>query len=140
MAVQTFVAGSGNAVRRRFFLFLVDEIDGKTPELGEADGQPQISKNGGSFANTVNLLVSVGNGCYFVELLAAELDAVGHIVVRYKSANTLEFQDVGLVQQLDLFGSLLRQTHSGVDWIRWNLPKKETQNVATPSIAAAADA
>lgn len=123
MAVQTFVAGSGTAEHRRFFLFLVDETDGKTPELGEADGQPQISKNGSTFVDTDGLLVSVGNGCYYVELTAVELDTSGHIIVRYKSAETLEFQDVGLVQQLDLFGTLLRSIHDDVEWIRWNLPK-----------------
>jgi hypothetical protein len=123
MAVQTFVAGSGTAEHRRFFIFLVDETDGKTPELGEAGGQPQISKNGGSFANTGGTLVSVGNGCYYVELTAIELNTAGHIIVRYKSAETLEFQDVGLVQQLDLFGTLLKRIHDDVEWIRWNLPK-----------------
>lgn len=130
MAVQTFVVGSGTAAHRRFFLFLVDETDGKTPELSEASGQPQISKNGGSFANTISTLVSVGNGCYYVELTAAELDTAGHVIVRYKSVETLEFQDVGLVQQLDLFGTLLRRIHDDVEWIRWNLPKTETAGFA----------
>lgn len=80
------------AARRRVPLFLVDATDDITPETGEGDEQPQISKNGGSFTNTAATLVHVGNGLYYVELTAGEVDTEGWIVVRYKSADTTERQ------------------------------------------------
>jgi hypothetical protein len=80
--------------QRRLFLFLVDATDGITPELGEAGGQPQISKNGAAFANTAGVLVAIGNGAYYVELTRGEIDTIGWILVRYKSANTAEFQGI----------------------------------------------
>lgn len=86
-----FVQSEGTAARRRFPIYLVDATDGITPETGEAAGQPQISKAGGAWANTTNTLSALGNGAYYVELTATELDTLGPIQVRYKSANTAEF-------------------------------------------------
>lgn len=85
------------AARRRFYLYLVDATDAITPETGETGGQPQLSKNGAAWANTSGVLVHVGNGTYYVELTAAELDTKGHIAVRYKSANTVEFSRTAIV-------------------------------------------
>ena len=84
--------GDTVAARRRVRLHLVDAADGMTPEIGEAGGQPQVEVNGGGFVNTAGVLVSLGNGAYYVQLTAAELSAVGSFMVRYKSANTAEFQ------------------------------------------------
>lgn len=86
-----FVQSEGTAARRRFPVYLVDATDGITPETGEGSGQPQISKNGGAFANTSATLTAVANGAYYVELTAGELDTLGTIIVRFKSANTAEF-------------------------------------------------
>lgn len=80
------------AVLRRIPLHLVDQTDGITPETGEAGGQTEISKNGGAFASTTNTLVAIGNGAYYVELTATELDTLGLVIVRYDSANTAEAQ------------------------------------------------
>lgn len=80
------------AARRRVPLFVVDAVDGLTTETGEASGQPQVSKNGGAFANTTNALTAIGSGAYYVELTAAELDTAGFLAVRYKSAETAEAQ------------------------------------------------
>ena len=82
------------AGRRRAYFFLVDATDGITPELGEAGGQPQISKNGAGFVNTAATLVSIGNGSYYCILSTGEVDTVGLLLVRYKSANTAEFQSL----------------------------------------------
>lgn len=85
----------------------VDAADGYTPETGEAGGQPQVAKLGGvtpAFANTSGVLVAISsgtNGTYYVELTAAELDTIGPIVVRYKSAATREFQGVFQVISYD---------------------------------------
>lgn len=92
--MQSFQRSYRVDIQRRFFLFLVDATDGIIPETGEAGGQPQISKNGAAFANTVNVLVAVGNGSYYLELAQGEIDTLGWILVRYKSANTAEFQGI----------------------------------------------
>jgi hypothetical protein len=88
--------GETTAINRRVWIHLVSITDGLTPQLAEA-GQPQISKNGASFVNTSALITGVGNGLYYVELTAGELDTLGFFVVRYKTANTAESQVVGQV-------------------------------------------
>jgi hypothetical protein len=98
-----FFQSEGTAARRRFWLYLVDAVDGITPETGEAAGQPQVSKNGAAFANTTATLTAVGNGTYYVELSAAELDTLGKVFVRYKSANTAEFSQPADVIALNVF-------------------------------------
>lgn len=85
-----FKYSESTAARRRVPFYLVDATDGVTPETGESGGQPQISKNGGAFSNTSATLTAVGNGQYYVELTAGELDTLGRAQLRYKSANTLE--------------------------------------------------
>lgn len=117
--MQTFTLSEGTAARRRFFLHLVDATDGITPETGEAAGQPQVSKNGAAFGNTSATLTAVANGLYYVELTAAELDTLGKVIVRYKSANTAEFQDIGMVFTLDLFTSV---TQTGDSYARVGAP------------------
>jgi hypothetical protein len=86
-----FVQSETTAARRRVWFYLVDATDGITPETAEGGGQPQISKNGGAWANTSATLTAVGNGTYYVELTAGELDTLGKGFVRYKSGNTAEF-------------------------------------------------
>jgi hypothetical protein len=99
---RLFKQSEGTAARRRFPVYLVDATDGITPETGEGAGQPQISKNGGAFANTTATLTAIGNGSYYVELTATELDTIGLITIRYKSANTAEFSMDGQVIAIDL--------------------------------------
>jgi len=86
------VQSEATADLRRIPFHLVDETDGITAETGETGGQPQISKNGGGFVNTSATLVSIGNGAYYVILTATELNTLGFIMVRFKSAATAEFQ------------------------------------------------
>ena len=78
------------AAKRRMYFHCVDATDGMTPENGEGGGQPQLSVNGASWANSTNTLVLIGNGRYYVELSAGEVASVGVIEGRYKSANTAE--------------------------------------------------
>jgi hypothetical protein len=101
-----FLLSEGTAAERRFPIYLVDATDGLTPETGEAAGQPQISKNGAAFGNTSATLTAVGNGSYYVELTAAELDTLGMIQVRYKSANTAEFAAPARVVAFDPFDAV----------------------------------
>ncbi len=101
--MQIFKVSQSVAVRRYFYFHLVDVDDGITPEVGEAGGQPQISKNGGGFINTTNTLIAIGTGAYYVELTTTELNTLGTILCRYSSVNTAEFQDIGYVLAVDLF-------------------------------------
>ncbi len=104
------------AAQRRVPLHLVDATDGITPELNESGGQPQVSKNGSSFSNTTATLVAVGNGAYYVELSAAELDTLGFAIVRYKSAATAEAQvAVRVVDWLDNLDATISQLHFRTD-------------------------
>lgn len=101
-----FQQSEATATQRRFPLFLVDATDGLTPEIGEAGGQPQISKNGAAFANTTATLTAIANGGYYVELTAVELDTLGFIMVRFKSANTAEFNLTAQVVAFDPYDSV----------------------------------
>jgi hypothetical protein len=103
---MVYLLSEGTAAERRFPLYLVDATDGLTAETGEAAGQPQISKNGGAFSNTSATLTAVGNGSYYVELTAGELDTLGMIQVRYKSANTAEFSAPARVVAYDPFDAV----------------------------------
>lgn len=101
-----FQLSEATAARRRVPIHLVDQTDGITPETGEAAGQPQLSKNGASFSNTTATLTAIGNGAYYVELTAAELDTVGFGIVRYDSANTAEAQVAFQVVSFDPYDSV----------------------------------
>jgi len=83
-------------------VFLVDSVDGLTPETGEAGGQPQITKVGAAWANTTATLTAVGNGHYYVELTTTEFNTLGYFAIRYKSAATAEFNMDGQVVAFDL--------------------------------------
>ena len=103
--MQIFTRADPAEAHRRFYLFLVDATDGITPETGENGGQPEISLNGAAFANTADTLVAVGNGAYYITLSIGEISTYGWIIVRYKSANTAEFQGLAQVIALEWFKS-----------------------------------
>lgn len=104
--MQLLQQAESTASQRRIFLSLVDATDGLTPETGEGSGQPQLSKNGAAFANTSATLIHVGSGRYYVELSASELDTLGVLTVRYKSANTAECQASAQVVSWDPYDSV----------------------------------
>ena len=110
-----FQQSEATAAQRRVPIHLVDATDGITPETGEAAGQPQISKNGAGFGNTTATLSAIGNGAYYVELTATELDTLGFIVVRYKSANTAEAQVVGQVVAVDPYASVQAEVNTSLN-------------------------
>jgi len=90
--MQLMQAGETTAAKKRMYFFCVDVSDGLTPETGEANGQPQISTNGGAFTNTgIGVLVTLGTGWYYAELTDAAVATAGVVIEgRYKSANTAE--------------------------------------------------
>jgi hypothetical protein len=81
---------------------LRDATDHISPETGEAAGQPQISKNGAAFANSSATLVALDatSGLYKLVLTQAELDTLGYLTVKYKSANTDYWTYTLAVQEL----------------------------------------
>lgn len=105
--MQIFTQSEATAARRRFELKLVSSTDGRAAATGEAAGQPQISKNGGAWVNTTATLVHTGSssGAYYVELTTAEIDTLGTIRVRYKSANTDEYSSSAPVVAANLYGT-----------------------------------
>jgi len=128
--------------QREFLFFLVDATDLSTPETGEAGGQPQIRKPGEIvWTNTDALLVHVGNGHYMITLTAAELDTLGEFSIRYKSANTAEFQDVGTVTStsaeisLDEINSKVDQNRSLLKEIQFNLNRVEKRTQEDPFVS-----
>lgn len=90
--MQTIQLSEATAARRTVYLSLVDATDGITMETGEAAGQPQFSKNGAAFGNTSGTLSHIANGIYSLVLTQGECDTLGIYLIRYKSANTAEFQ------------------------------------------------
>lgn len=94
------------AARRRVPLHLVSGTDGLTALTGQT-GAGRLSKGGGVSAATTNSLVEVDAtnmpGLYYLELTAAEVDTLGVLFVRYKSAGSAEYQIAVLVVALDPF-------------------------------------
>ena len=77
--------------KRRLYFHLVG-TDGITPSTTEAGGQPQISIDGGAWANGgIGTLSAIGNGRYYADLAVGIADTVGRVIeTRFKSATTAE--------------------------------------------------
>lgn len=103
-----FQQSETTAERRRWMLHLVDATDGITPETG-VTGQGKITKNGAEPEDTTNSLVEVDStempGFYYIELTQAELDTLGFIGLRFKTAATAEFQDRAIISYNDPYTS-----------------------------------
>lgn len=113
-------------VKRIFYFKLVDATDGLTPEPGEVNGQPEISIGGANYINTndtLNAISSGTNGSYYITLTVAEVATPGNHLVRYKSANTAEFEDVLFVND----PSELRAVQQRVNYLGQLIQSEETQ-------------
>jgi hypothetical protein len=91
---QTLYVNDPVAARRRVFLWLALDADGKSPATAETGGQPTFSVNGAAPTNTAGVLVAVSSaqGLYYVELSQANLAALNpldNVLVLYDSANTV---------------------------------------------------
>ncbi len=109
-----------------FYFKLVDATDGLTVESGEAGGQPQISISGANYINTndtLNAISSGTNGSYYIILTVAEVATPGPHLVRYKSANTVEFEDILYVND----PSELRAVQQRVNYLGQLIQTEETQ-------------
>lgn len=98
----TIYRGETNVTRRRIFFQCVNAVDGLTPELGEAGGQPQISVSGTAWVSAnIGTLVSIGFGRYYAQLGTLAVGVPCVIESRYKSANTAEI--VGTIVQVVMY-------------------------------------
>ena len=74
------------AARRRIPVLLVDITDGFTPEVGVVTPTINISKNGATIATGAGTWTEIGNGQYYYEFSAGEVDTLGWIAVNIEKA------------------------------------------------------
>lgn len=88
------------AAYRRLYFRLVDATDGITAETG-VTGTGFVSKNGAAAVASTGSITQVDAtnmpGVYYIELTAAEVDTLGTVVFRFKSAATAEASVAALV-------------------------------------------
>lgn len=93
--MQQIFLSEATAAQRRVPVHLVDATDGITTETG-ITGAGRVSKNGGATAASTNNIVEIDStnmpGAYYLELTATEVNTLGIVVVRFKTAATAEFQ------------------------------------------------
>ena len=74
------------AVRRRIPILLVDITDGFTPETAITAPTINVSKNGAAIASGAGTFAEIGNGQYYYEFTAGEVDTLGWISVNAEKA------------------------------------------------------
>jgi len=74
------------AARRRIPVLLVDITDGFTPEVGVVTPTINVSKNGATVATGAGTWTEIGNGQYYYEFTAAEVDTLGWVAVNIEKA------------------------------------------------------
>ena len=74
------------AARRRIPVLLVDITDGFTPEVGVVTPTINVSKNGATVATGAGTWTEIGNGQYYYEFTAGEVDTLGWIAVNIEKA------------------------------------------------------
>lgn len=81
--------------RRRVPIYLVDATDGYTPETGVLTPTIEVSKNGAAQASGSGTFAEVGDGVYYYEFAAGEIDTLGWINLRcVKSGTSREYQAI----------------------------------------------
>ena len=94
------------AAQRRIPVLLVDSGDGFSSETGVLTPTIEISKNGAAQAAGVGTWVEIGEGLYYYELTAAELNTVGFVNVRViKTGVSRQFQGVAQVVAFDPYSA-----------------------------------
>lgn len=97
------------AALRRVLIYLVDEVDGYTPETGVATPTIEISKNGAATAAGAGTWTEItgGDGTYYYELTAAEVNTEGFLKIRIvKAGVSREF--VKEIQITSIFNKIYR--------------------------------
>jgi hypothetical protein len=109
------------AARRRIPVLLVDITDGFTPETGVVTPTINISKNGATIASGAGTWTEIGNGQYYYEFTAGEVDTLGWIAVNIEKATVS--RDYNTVVQI--------MAYDAMDTVRLGL-------TALPNVAAGA--
>ncbi len=92
---------------RRIPVYLVDNTDGKEPELGVTSPTISLSKNGDATASGAGSFAEIGTGRYYYEPTAAEVDEGGWLYGNVvKSAVSRNFAFVAFIDD----GTLDRRT------------------------------
>ena len=110
------------AARRRIPVLLVDITDGFTPETGVVTPTINISKNGATVASGAGTWAEIGNGQYYYEFTAGEVDTLGWVSVNIEKATVS--RDYNAVVQIMAYDAL--------DSVRLGL-------TALPNVAAGAN-
>jgi hypothetical protein len=93
--MQTLQIDEATAAQRRIPVYLVDATDGFTPEAGVATPTIEVSKNGAAQGAGAGTWAEIGDGLYYYEATAGEVDTLGFLNVRVvKSGVSREFQGV----------------------------------------------
>lgn len=86
-----FKQSEGTAARRRLAVLLVDATDGYTAETSVTSPTVEISKNGGTQASGGGTWTEIGDGQYYYEFTAAELDTLGWVAISIRKAGCRDF-------------------------------------------------
>ncbi len=102
--MMIFKQSEGTSARRRILLYLVDSTDNLTPKTGVtvAAGDIKISKNGAAEGNHAGTFTEVGNGVYYYEFTASELDTLGYVSFRLAKSGVRTFVKESQVVAIDL--------------------------------------
>ena len=71
----------GTANLRRVPVLLVDATDGYTPETGITSAVVKISKNGAAQVTGSGTFAAIGNGQYYYQCTAGEIDTLGWVYI-----------------------------------------------------------
>lgn len=106
------VQNEATASHRRIPFYMVNDIDGKTPQLGLTFSGSEIvvSKNGAAESNFAGTATEVGGGLYYYQFTQGELDTLGYITVRFVKTSVRVFigtHQVGAVNVYDQTAGVL---------------------------------
>ena len=91
--MRTIAVGETNTEKLKAYFNLL-ELDGITPALNEAGGQPEISINGNTYnATGIGPLISTGFGSYYALYDSSVITTEGDVILtRYKSGSVIQYQ------------------------------------------------
>src|SRR4029078_5190081 len=90
--------------RCRVPIYLVSATDGYTPQSGVTTPSIAISKNGSAAAAGAGSVVEVGNGVYYYQFAASELDTLGWVRLRCtKSGQTRDYNAIVYIMAYDAY-------------------------------------
>jgi len=98
--MQILELSEATAARRRIPIMMVDVTDGITAETG-LTVVVVISKNGAGFGAGGGSVTEDGNGVYYYEASAGDLDTVGYLALKATNAGARTFMGIAQVVSFD---------------------------------------